>query len=660
MLKFPGFKNNKERQIKFLVNDIEPEEVFLDRLSQEKERELGLSERKMEILLSRKIIKAYFFLILTVLFLFFLKSIQFQILNNKKYAALAEENKFTSRFLEASRGVIYDSQGEQLVFNSSRFDLILNKGRLPNSTSRQESIFKEVSEIINENEKKIKEKAKGKNKIITIKEGISRRSLIILETKMKDLPGFEIRQKPIRQYKNGLIFSHIIGYTGLIDKKKLEKEPKIYSSHDYIGITGLEKYYEKYLRKNPGEILIGRDSRGNIISKKIVSLPKSGNSLVLNINAKLEEKSEESLAKTLKRIGAKKGVVIALDPNNGAVLALVSLPSFNNNLFNGGADKEKLKELFLDKNKEEPFLNRAISGLYPTGSVIKPLIASAALEENIISPNKKIDDRKGYIVIPNKYNPKKNYIKKDWAIHGWVDMRKAIAESCDVYFYIIGGGYKNQIGLGPSLIKKYLELFGWALKTGIDLPGEINGFIPSPAWKKQVKKEPWWDGDTYNLAIGQGDILITPIEVAYSFVAIANMGTLFQPEIVKKIIDGNKKTIKEIRPKIIRKNFIKKKNIEIVREGMREAVTGKNSPLASCTSLKDLPVAAAAKTGTAQIPIAGHYDNWVVVFAPYKNPKIVLLVLIENVKGLQEATLPTAKEILEWYFKSKPKLNTEN
>ncbi len=570
MLKFRFLKNKKI--IKSPNSEIEPQEIFLDKLSQEKEKELGISEKKLEVLLSKRIIKILLFFILATFSLFFVKTLALQIKDNKKYVSLAKENKFTSNLIGAERGVIYDSQGKQLVFNSSDFNLIFQKKYFPESVKERNDIIKKIAKIINEKESAIRDKIKNSNeskKEVIIKKNISYQSLILLETKIKGLPGFEIKETSIRRYKDGKIFSHIIGYLGLINPKKFKENRKIYTSHDYVGISGLEKYYEKYLRKNPGQMIIERDSRGKIISKKIISLPKSGDSLILNINADLQKKSAIALEKTLKKINAKKGVVIALDPNNGHVLALVSLPSFDNNLFNAGSNQETLRELFLDPRKEEPLLNRAIAGLYPTGSVIKPIIAAAALQEKIISPEKKIDDRKGYIVIPNKYNPKESYIKKDWAIHGWVDMRKAIAESCDVYFYIIGGGYKNQVGLGPSRIKKYLELFGWAAKTGIDLPGEIKGFIPSPEWKEKVKKEPWWDGDTYNLAIGQGDVLITPIEVANSFVAIANGGTLFQPEIVKKIIDGNKKIVKEIKPKIIKKDFIDQKDLEVAREGMR-------------------------------------------------------------------------------------------
>ncbi len=384
-----------------------------------------------------------------------------------------------------------------------------------------------------------------------------------------------------------------------------------------------------------------------MISKEIMSLPESGNSLVLWVDSDLQKKIEQELVKTLERIGAKKAVGVALDPQTGGVLGLVNIPSYDNNLFTKEANQEELQNLLSDQ--ERPLFNRAVAGLYATGSSIKPFVATAALEEEIISPNKSLNCQ-GKITVPHKYDPDITYEYNDWSVHGPTDMRKAIAESCNVYFYTIGGGYKNQQGLGPTRIKQYLELFGWGQKTGIDLPGESTGFIPDPQWKQEKKGEGWWDGDTYNLSIGQGDIMITPLQVAVGFSAIANKGTLLAPKVVKEIIDSNKNLVRTIDKEIIRQDFVNEENIEIVRQGMRKAVTGLGAPSSSSVILNSLPVKAAAKTGTAQTPYKKKYHNWVTVFAPYDNPEIVLTIMIENVPGVQTAALPTAKNILEWYF----------
>jgi len=320
-------------------------------------------------------------------------------------------------------------------------------------------------------------------------------------------------------------------------------------------------------------------------------------------------------------------------------------------LFQKGSDPEALQELLEDPFGLEPLFNRAITGRYLIGSTIKPLIASAALEEKIILPQKKINCA-GEIIIPNPWDPDIFSIKKDWMIHDWTDLKKAIAESCNVYFYTIGGGYEEQEGLGPTKIKEYLELFGWGEKTGIDLPGEAEGFIPDKEWKKKTWGQDWWDGDTYNLSIGQGFLQITPLEVAAAFSAITNGGVLYQPQAVQKIVDtsaGSMQVIKEIKPQILRENFIDQTNLQIVREGMRQAVTGINSSHASAISLNSLPVSAAAKTGTAELG-NDYYHNWVTVFAPYDNPQIVLSIVIEDVREFRVAALPVVKAILEWYF----------
>jgi len=629
MFEFHFWKNRYNKHY------LEPQEVFLDKLAQEKEREFGVSEKKFEVPLSRKTIKGLFFFILLAIFSLFARTFYFQVLENDKYLALANENKFIIYSIGSERGVIYDNSGEQLVFNRPSFDLILNKNELPEDDQKKKEVLTKVSKIINQDYDSLNSFIEESNRSILISENLDHQTLILIEIRINELKGFYVSYNSTRYYEKAPIFSHIIGYLG----KETEEK--------YVGKEGLEKSYQDVLKKNPGKVQIERDAYGNIISKEIISLPQSGESLILWLNSKLQEKTYQVLEETLKRTGAKKAVAIALDPKTGGVLALVSIPSYDNNLFTKGADVQTLKDLL--NNPEEPLFNRAISGLYSTGSTIKPLIATAALEEELISPDKKIFCE-GEINVPHKYDPEIIYYYKDWTVHGPTDMRKAIAESCNVYFYTIGGGYKNQEGLGPSKIKQYLELFGWGSKTGIDLPGEAAGSIPSPEWKKEVKKENWVDGDTYNLSIGQGDLLISPLQVVVAFTAIANKGTLFSPKIVKYIADSNKNIIEEIEPEIIKKNFVNPENLEIVRQGMRMAVTGERSPQASSVLLNSLPVTAAAKTGTAQTPIKGNYHNWISVFAPYEEPEIVLTIMFENVEGVQTIALPAAKEILEYYF----------
>ena len=641
MLGFLSSKGFKE--------DIEPHEILLDSLAQKQEKQAGLSEKKFEVPLLRKILQGFFISCFLIILLLFFKTLHLQVVEAKDLLQQAAQNKFIISQIQSERGVIYDKNLKQLVLNKSTFDLICEKDNLSSSGAERERTLKEVADILGKDLQTMKQEIEETDSSqVLIAENLSHQQLILFETKIDELPGFEIKSNVIRDYENGEDFSHLIGYTGKIKSEEFEAAPDFYSISDYVGRSGIENFYEDILRKNPGKLRIERDAMGNVISKDIISLPESGESLVLWLDSDLQEKIKEELELKYKEIGAKGAVAIAMDPKTGGILSLVSLPSFDNNLFQKGADPAALQKLLEDPKGLNPLFNRAISGRYLTGSTIKPLIASAALQEGIINPEKDINCQ-GFISIPNPWDPVASTTKRDWSVHGLTDIRKAIAESCDVYFYTIGGGFGTQEGLGPTKIKKYLDLFGWDEKTGIDLPGEIKGFVPDKEWKKSTWGQNWWDGDTYNLAIGQGFLQITPIEVVSSFAAIANGGTLYEPQVVKEIIDENKNVVEEMTSKIIRKDFIDPDNIQIAREGMRQAVTGVNSPQASSIILNSLPVTAAAKTGTAELG-NDRYHNWVTVFAPYDDPQIVLTVMVEDVKGVQAAVLPVAKSILEWYF----------
>ncbi|MCX6765209.1 MAG: penicillin-binding transpeptidase domain-containing protein, partial [Candidatus Nealsonbacteria bacterium] len=474
-----------------------------------------------------------------------------------------------------------------------------------------------------------------------------------LQTKIFNWPGVEIEESTVREYKDGPLFSHVLGYTGMVTEEELNKNAEVYSNFDQVGRAGIEKTYEDILKRTAGKIRIERDASGNQIKKEVVSLPESGRSLKLWLDAGLQKKIEEELKKTMENVNAKNAVAVALNPKTGGVLAMVSLPGFDNNLFSQKTDPEALKALLVDKT--QPLLNRVIAGKYVTGSTIKPFEASGALQEKLISPDKLIDD-KGYILVKNRYDPSITYKYSGIVPHGLVDMRKALAVSSNIYFYTIGGGYEGQKGLGPTNIEKYLSLFGWSEKTGIDMPNEVKGFVPTIDWKKSVKNEGWWDGDTYNLAIGQGDLAVTPLEVANAYAAVANGGTLYRPKVVKEVIDYDKNTVEKINPEVIRENFIDKENLQIVREGMRLAVTAVDTPQASCKLLNSLPVPVGCKTGTAQTPYADHYHNWISIFAPYDDPQIEITLMVENVDHGMAIVIPTMNEILKWYFEENKSL----
>ncbi len=664
----PSLNLKSQNRKRFLSDDIEPHEIFLDKLAKKKDEEAGDSEKKFEVPLLGVILKGLLaFSFLFILFLF-IKTFQLQVLDYKTLSALAEGNRYVSLKIQAERGIIYDKNLKQLVFNRPSFDLVLEKNKLPSSGEDRENILKEVSRILKIDYRDLEDKIReSENRQVLISANLDHKTLIILETKIpEDLPGLQIISNPIREYWEGQNFSHLIGYTGKIQTEELKEEPQFYSITDYVGRSGIESFYEKILRKNPGQMRIERDALGNVISQEIIRPPESGQNIILWLDSDLQKKTREILEKQCKNLGTNKAAVVALDPNTGGVLSMVSLPDFDNNLFQKGADPAGLQDLLNDPSKSMPLFNRAMSGRgYLAGSVIKPFIAAAALEEKIISPEKQIYSG-GFIEIQDQYNPEKTYVFRDWKYHGWTDLRKAIADSVNIYFYAVGGGYKGQPGLGPTKIKEYLEFFNWGSRTGIDLFNEGIGLVPDPEWKRAYftrrEDQIWYDGNTYYLSIGQEYVSVTPLQVAVSTAAIANGGKVFQPQIAKGIIDNPAfrpdseqpdliEMVEEFEPRIIRENFIDSKNIKIIREGMRQTVTSGTAT--------GLPASAAAKTGSAQ---TGRYDkqgnellhNWVTVFAPYDNPEIVLTIMIEDVPGgVMGGTLPVAREILEWYFSPK-------
>lgn len=632
-------------KIKESPGSIETNEVFLDTLARRKEEELGLTEKRFEVKIKEKLIYAIFGLFLLISFVLFGKTFYLQVFEGKQLYNLSQNNKGKISLIIPERGIIYDSNLKKLVWNSPAYNVICDKKNFYIEREGFIAQIRDISDILGLDVLEIEnELIFSDDSTIRIASGLDQEKLILLEPNMNHFPDCHIEKNTERNYIMGSVFSHVLGYVGRINKSELQNVEN-YTPDDSIGKDGLEKMYESYLRGIPGSTEVIKDATGVRKGDTVLSDPNSGDSLVLNINADLQKVVYDSLEKSIKNIGAKKGAAVALNPKTGAVLALVSYPAYDDNLFSGGISRKEYDSLINDSS--QPLFNRAIASKYPTGSTIKPFLASAALQENLISPDKLINDP-GYILIHSQYDPSITYKFSGVTPHGLVDMRKALAVSSNIYFFTIGGGYGDQQGLGPGRIKQYLDLFGWEQKTGIDLPGEFGGFIPTPTWKKQYKNEPWWDGDTYNLSIGQSDLQVTPLQVAVAYCAIANGGTLYKPQIVKKIVSSDQKqVIKEFQPETLGTNFIDRENLQIVREGMRDGV---EKDYGGSHMLNDLPVAVAGKTGTAETNRAGYFNTWSSSFAPYDDPEIVFVTTIEGVNGLRSATLPVAHDVLQWYF----------
>jgi len=641
---------------KFNSQPIEMEEIFLDDFLRNKKKDFEMLDRKVEFPLGERIFYS-FFIIAVICFLFLIAlTFKLNVLNYKKYNELALANKFLNLKISSERGVIYDSQMRQLVFNEPFFEIFFDKNK-----DITENVIKEISNVIKIPPQTLKEKIdESSERFVLLSNNISQEQLIVLEAKKDNLQGVVIKKINKRRYIQGENLSHILGYTGRISLKELNEFEDKYDLTDYVGKEGLEKEYEGFLAEKKGILKIERDVHGKQISKKIEQAPASGKSLVLNIDLSLQEKISETLKDIINRRIGTAAAAVALNPKNGDVLALVSLPSFDNNLFSGGISQADLNRL--NNNPHKPQLNRVIGGVYSIGSTIKPIISIAALEEGIITETTRLFCPKK-LCLENRFS-KQLECFADWKFHGWADVKRAIAESINPFFYMIGGGYTSPSsadprlpkyfkGLGIDKIDEWLSKFNFGNYTNIDLPGEVKGRVPSPEWKQKYfsNQKPvfqkWYQGDTYNLSIGQGYILVSPMQLAVAYQAIANQGKIFKPHIVKKILSNKDEIIK---PEIIKQISLDSKNISIVRQGMREAVS---SPAGSAHALNSLPVKVAAKTGTAQIPKKGIYNNWIVVFGPYEDPEIILVILVEKVKGLQAVVQPAAYNILQHYFSPK-------
>ncbi len=595
----------------------------------------GDAVAKIETPFNKKFLNIFWFFIVGMIVVLFSRVLYLTIFKGNYYNTISEKNRTRTLIVKAPRGKIYDRFGEILVYNIPSLDLIM----IADSSMRQninrnkllQKLKKLFPEKYNEMVENFNNISETDSFVVLLRDMTQREALLFLENKV-DLPGLQVRKTARRDYTDGLIFSHILGYEGKIKKKELENNED-YSLTDSIGKQGLEKYYEKYLRGIPGKINLEVNSRGKVIREMEIISPKQGSDLVLNIDAQLQKKIFDSLSETLEKENLKAGVAVAINPKNGEVLALVSLPSYDNNLFSRGISREDYAHLISDPNK--PMFDRAIAGEYPPGSTFKPLMAVGALTEGVITEHTQIESRGGISV--------GSWYFGDWKAHGFTDVRKAIAVSSDVFFYSVGGGYGGIRGIGMKKIKEYSSEFGLGSPTGIDLPGEASGFIPTSEWKKKKLNERWYIGNTYHASIGQGYVTATPLQLADYIATIANGGTLYQPRIVSQIKkDGE--TIYN-KAKVIRSDFANSKIIKIVQEGMRMTVTDGTAKM-----LNDLPVAVAGKTGTAQYGRDDKTFGWFVSYAPYDNPEIVLVILVEGQEGHGYYAVPITKDIYEYYF----------
>lgn len=568
------------------------------------------------------------------------------------YSNIAENNRTRSRTIFAQRGIIYDRSGAALVQNKPGFNLVAMPMDLPQSEIEEQA--RKLALVLGVDYQKIIEKIKnnkGRFDSVVIQSNLSVEQVLAFQAKQSELLGFEVATVPLRDYQDSQIFAHLLGYTGQVTEKELEEDKGFYSSQDTVGKSGLEKFYEKSLRGVNGKVEIEVDAVGRYKDGLGKFDSVQGNSLVLNIDKDLQAEAYKyfSTAKT-----KSKGAVVAMNPKNGQVLTLLSLPSFDNNLFSNGIDSKEFADLIQDTDL--PLFNRAISGVYPPGSTVKPMVAAAALEEDVVKENTTIVDN-GNLTIANQYNSDIIYNFYGWKRGGLgpVNVKSAIAKSSDIYFYVVTGGhysYPNIKPLGIERLSNWYAKFGVGRKLGLDIEGEKAGVNASPKWKSEYFKDDpvlsrWYQGDTYHVGIGQGDMLVTPLHVAFWTAVVANNGVGYKPYLVQKVLDPEGRIVKQFEPEKSVEQVASPENMKIVQAGMRETVTD-----GSATNLADLKVPCAGKTGTSQFDGADLTKThaWFTAYCPYNDPQIVITVLAEAGGEGHAAAAPIARNMIEWWI----------
>jgi penicillin-binding protein 2 len=566
-----------------------------------------------------------------------------QVIKGDELKQKSENNSIRFRKIKPVRGLIMDTHREVLVDNQCSFDIHF----VPADSRDVQAVADRLGFLYREASLDFTREAFAPGKLkpfmpVKLEKNVGREKLAIVETHTLDLPGVTVDVVPMRQYLGGERTAHLIGYTGEISPEELNKdESDSYASGDLIGKSGIEKYLDAYLRGESGfeqvEVnVLGKVQR--VLGKKD---PEPGYNVVLTIDALLQKIAWEALA-------GKPGAVVAMDPRDGSVLALVSSPAFDPMLFSAGISHEHWKKLSGDS--AHPMENRAVSGQYPPASTYKMIVAAAALQEGLITPETSFMCNGSYELGTRTYRCSHR------GGHGRINLHRAIVQSCDVYFYNVGKM------IGVDTLAEYARSFGLGAPTGITLPQEKSGLIPTRDWKQMRLKEPWQIGETISVSIGQGYNLITPLQLVTAYSALANGGVVWRPRLIKQIETVDGRVIEEFVPE-------KKMTLPLSRNIMEQlkralwGVVNEEGGTGRAARIKDADVA--GKTGTAQviglpenerarkmkIIASRHRDHALFVcFAPVDNPEIAIAVVAENAGFGGSAAAPVARKVLDAYF----------
>jgi penicillin-binding protein 2 len=627
----------------------EPDIPFEDSLNDDWSRDLNM----VEVPLGNRPLWALGAVVLVVVAIVFCRVAYLELFSGNYYAARALDNASQSQEAPAPRGIIYDSEGDALVENKAVFTAELNAHVFLTDQSLQSSTLAAAQTILGVPSSTVWLLLQSSSQEdfatpIVLSEDLDQTELVNLQALA--LSTITIGSDFERSYPNGQVFSSVIGYTGRVTQDNLAANT-VLTADDFIGKTGIEKQYDTTLQGIPGVDIKFMNAQGQVLGEKQQSAPTIGSSVRLTIDGGLQTYLYDSVAAELQTLGRQVGVGLAIDPQTGAVLALVNLPGYDNNLFTQPSASNTAEIENLLTSPLEPMFNRAVSGNYNPGSTIKPLDGVAILKEGIVTPDTTLFSP-GYLLVPDQYDPSHPTKYMDWRSQGSIDLASALAQSSDVYFYVTVGGSPAETtpplndmrdygigGLGISKLFDWWTTFGLGKKTGIDLPGEASGFLPTPQWKLQHNGTQWLLGDSYNVAIGQGDLSVTPLQLLSYIDAIANGGKIYRPFLNASSTPYINEDLSYLLPQI-----------QEVQKGMRETVT---SPLGTAYTMNDLPVPTCAKTGSAQVMNNQQENALFVGYMPCDNPQIALLILIENSKEGSLNAVPIAKNVFNWYYQNR-------
>ena len=557
-------------------------------------------------------------IIIAVLFLIYVYTLfSLQVLKGNEYRSQSKTISSQVKIIPADRGEIFDRNAMlPMVINSDSFAVELTPGEIPKNY--YDTVTSKLAALLGiskfDIDKKIPPSMRNSYSSIQIKANVPFETISNIAENKTDLPGVSWISKPIRNYVEQGSISHVVGYVGDITQDELNRlYNKGYTKNSIVGKTGIESQYDEFLQGTPGRESKTVDVRGKIISDApIIQPPKMGNNLVLTIDSTIQKLAEQTL-------GNRVGAIVVLKPSNGEVLAMVSYPYFDPNIFNTEQAGEYLQKLSSDE-QGRPLINRAVNAVYPPASTFKIVMSTAMLQENAFPNDKKIEC-KGRMAYGNRIFH--CHIKTPG--HGWLDMKNAFAQSCDVYYWIIGRDY-----LGINKIASYAREFGFGQSAQIDLPSQQTGFVPTAEWKERRYHEKWLGGDTMSASIGQGYLLATPLQLADMVCMVTNAGIVYKPHLLKEVRDPvTSEVLMETKPEILLKSDIDKSVWKEMQETMRYMITDGTAQY----PMNNKIVKAAGKTGTAEVaPYKTSWHSWMVCYAPYDAPvedQIVISTIVE-------------------------------